>query len=363
VFCQWPNSKVGRPVIILFVDVRTRLILAFAVVQYETADAIRSCLRKAIEKWKAISHEVSFDNGRGFCSQLLSGGQPTRYRRRGKPDDILGIFTLLDVKVSFVMPEHGQSKLIERIFNTLTKWVDKHEDFRGAYCGNSPSNRPEEFDSKKAVPIEKYISRLEIEIDRYNQESHSGQGMDGRSPLEVYEELSSKDGAKARRPTQGQLHLCMLAAERVTLGQECRDITLLGNRYYHEKLADLRSRGPYTVRYDPEDATVPVAVYDGGRFICEAPLVAATGFRDQQAKKEHNRARRLFAKGRKIQDKAQRDILDAKRFLEPDPPTPEIPHPKVIELLQTRLQQPVSDAKREDDIDVDAALRKIYGGS
>ncbi len=359
VFCRWPDGSRARPTVVLWRDVRTRLVLGFVVGRTESADLIRLAFRKAIAYSRALPNEVLVDNGRGYAGRLLSSGQPTRYRGKIRPDDPLGIFASLSIQVVFVKPERGAAKPVESWFRIMADRVDRHPEFAGSFCGNSPTDRPEEFDVKNAVPLEAYVKRLEREISFYADESHRGQGMNGCSPLQVYKDLLPH--TTVRQPTKEQMRLCLLAAESVRLRQKDHRIVLLKNHYWSPKLSEIRSRGPYTARFDPEDATVPIALYDGGRFICEAPLIDPAGFRDQQAGKDHARAQGAYKKARKLEDRARRDMAATRRWPECEPETPDIPPPNVAEIFRPRLQRTDDPAEDGSDIDVDATLRRVIG--
>lgn len=367
VFCRWPDGHVARPILVAWREVRTRYVLGWAVGRSESADLIRLAFRNAAEASNALPHEVLVDNGRGYASKLLTGGTPTRYRFKVKEEDVLGIFPMMGANVVWTTPEHGQSKPIESWWRFLADRVSKHSDFAGAYCGNRPDAKPEDFDSAKAVPIEQYIARLKSEIDYYNAEhDHRGEGMHKRSPREVYDELLPQ--TKVRVPAPAQLRLCLLAAEQILLDPEDHSIRLLGNRYWSEALMSLPNRGPYTVRFDPTDARVPVAVYDGGRFRCEAQLREPVGFRDQEAAKQHQRARRKYVKAKVAAEKARKDALAAKRWEDPvlTEEQTQPPSPKVAELIHLKFgksSQEPAEAKTLDENEFDAAVERAFAGS
>jgi hypothetical protein len=140
--------------------------------------------------------------------------------------------------------------------------------------------------------------------------------MDGKSPRDVYTELLAY--TPVRQPTAAQLRLCLLAAEAMKPNRENGSFTVLGNRYWAEKCADLRRDRTYVLRFNPEDALQPIAVYDGEKFICDAPLIEKTGFRDQQAAKDHMRANRQFVKSKKQQAAAQQEMFRAENWLSKD---------------------------------------------
>jgi putative transposase len=371
VFCRWPDGTIGRPIIVGWLDVRTRVCLGFEIGRTESADLIRLAFKNAADTVKAIPEAVLMDNGRGFASKLLTGGIPNRYRFKVRDEDIPGILPLMGIEVSWATPGHGQAKPIERWWRTLAE-ADRRPEFQGAYCGNRPDAKPEDFDPKKAVPIETYKAILTEEIDAYHERAHRGDGMDGKSPRDVYTELLAY--TPVRQPTAAQLRLCLLAAEAMKPHRDDGSFTVLGNRYWAEKCADLRRDRSYVLRFNPEDALQPIAVYDGEKFICDAPLIEKTGFRDQQAAKNHMRANRQFVKSKKQQAAAQQEMFRAENWLsrddEIDTETGEIrgsgsglPTPKVVVPLRpdvdyTKPQQEEND----DDMSIEEFNRLLAEG-
>lgn len=360
VFCKWPDETIARPIIVVWRDLRSRKVLGWKVGRVESADLIRLSFRDAAIRANAIPREALLDNGRGYAGKLMTGGQKNRYRFNIKEEDTLGILTMMECKVHWSTPGRGQVKPVESFWNVIVDRVSKHSDFSGAYCGNRPDAKPEEFDAKKAVPVEQYITRLDLEINRYNAASHRGQGMFGRSPNEITAELLPH--AKVRTPTQTQLRLCLLAAQKVLLDKKDHSIRILGNRYWSESLAEISHRGPYDVRFDPEDARVPVSVYDGERFLCDAELRDPTGFLNQEAAKAHQKAKQRWKKAKKDQAKAEKELLDSKSWEDPEVPPlpPEKTAHKIAELVHPKLTNFASRTEPvdEDDPEWDEKLLK-----
>ena len=340
VFCRFQDGTIDRPIVIAWEDVRSRMILGYQIARTESADAIRLALKTAAEKCRAIPEYALFDNSRAFASKLLTGGTPNRFRGKVKEEEIPGILKLMGIRVMWALPFSGRSKPIE---STFRHFAEAERRLEGAYCGNRPDARPEDCDPAKAVPIERYRKLLDQTIAHYHARAHRGDAMDGRSPREVYEALLPQ--CAPRQPTREQLRLCLLAAQSVKLAPDDGAVSppLTGNRYWSEPLNELPRDRAYVVRFNPENAADPVAVYDGERFICEAPLLARTGFRDQEAAKAHARARGQFVKSRKQQAAAHLKMAKARSWgMAPDVPDPlqaevaeaVLPAPNVVALVR-----------------------------
>lgn len=342
VFARWEDGTIGRPIVLGWIDLRSRVCVGYAIDKVEGADVIRRALRLAMERTRAVPEAALMDNGRGFASKQITGGVPNRFRFKVEEDETPGILPLLGVKVAWAQPGRGRSKPIESFWRQLAE-MDRR--FPGAYCGNTPDARPEDCDPSKAVPIAEYRLLLDETLRLYHATPHRGDAMHGRSPHQVYEELLQQ--AIIRQPTKEQLRICLQAAETVKLNPADLSFRVLDNRYWTKELASTPPGTKLMVRYDPEDAKVPVCVYRGEEFLCEAPLIERTGFRDRQAAKEHARANRRFRKSLVEQAGAMKDMSVASRWMappaeaqqsEPDTSASELPVPKVVRPLR-----PVAD--------------------
>lgn len=339
VFCRWENGEISRPIVVAWMDLRSRVCLGWEVGRSESSYLIRLAFKRAAENSHALPEEALVDNGRGFASKLLTGGIPNRYRFKVSEKDVLGVLPRMGVEVRWALPGHGQSKPIESWWRTLAE-MDKRSEFQGAYCGNRPYAKPEDFDPKKAVPIELYRRILAEEISAYHARPHRGSGMGRSSPREMYEALLP--GVAPKQPTKAQLAMCLLAAESIKLDKRDRSVKVLGNRYWSETLTALPCDRTYTVLFNPEDAKEPIVVCDGTRVLCEAPLVQAVGFSNKAAAKDHAHESGKFRKARVQMVQASQGMARAERWwpgsnvdeenseiLDP----PEFPAPKVATLL------------------------------
>ena len=303
VFCRDSSGKVFRPMVEVFRDVRTRRVLGWSIAETESSELVRKALHNAIKNCKSLPRNILLDNGRGGASKAMTGGQKTRFRGTISAEETNGIITTLGINVHWATPGRGQSKPIERFFRSYADNVDKR--FPNAYCGNTPDARPESFDPKNAVDLDIYRAAIEAWFVEYNERSHTGDSMDGRSPKDVYSELVQV--TPVRTPTDAQLRLSMMTAESVILQSKAQHIRLMGNIYWCEALADLNSRGPYTVRYDADDVMKSVYLYDGEELIAEVPLWEKSGFLSKQDAKDHTRNRRKANRAIVQLDKANRE--------------------------------------------------------
>lgn len=342
VFCRWPDGYVGRPILIAWQELRSRKVLGWKVGKSETAELARLAFRDAARRASAVPMYAYLDNGMAFAGKALSGGQATRNRFKIKADDPIGVLTMFGIDVIWATPGRGQAKPIESYWNTFAE-AEKCAAFAGAYCGNAADNKPEEFDAKKAIPIEQYIAFAAETVAERNSRSHRGNSMGGNSPDAVYAHLVTQ--TPVRVPSTAQLAWCLMASEQVKLDKQ-HAVRVLGNRYWCEELQRLDRTVTYTARFNADNANEPLALFDGRRYLCEVPILARTGFRSREAVADHQRAKNRVQRAEREKARAWSDKERAARSWENDPapvlqPTaaaPPLPSPKVARLVTTPLQ-------------------------
>jgi putative transposase len=333
VFVRWPDGTVGRPLMVAWQDIFSGKVLSYRVDRTEHTDSVRLSFGDLVEKF-GLPVSTYLDNGRAFASKWMTGGTPTRYRFKVKDEDPAGILTTLGVAVHWATPYHGQAKPIERAFRDLCEYVAKHPAFSGAYTGNKPDAKPEDYGSK-AIPLAEFLAVLEQEINAHNaREGRRGGVCAGRSFDVVFAESYSR--SEIRRATAEQRRLWLLAADGVRAGINGEIVleTDKRNRYWCEALA--RHAGEKLVaRFDPQRLHESVHVYRlDGTYIAEAACHHAAGFNDSQTGREHSRARNQFKRATREQLAAERRMtaIEAAGLL-PESAPPPAPETKVVRAL------------------------------
>jgi transposase InsO family protein len=350
VFVKWEDGTIGRPMMIAFQDLYSNMFLAWRIGRTENKDAVRLCFGDMIETYGIPDH-IWLDNGRAFASKWLTGGMPNRFRFKFKPEEPVGIFTQLGVQVHWTTPYAGQSKPIERGFGDFARDIAKHPAFDGAYTGNSPMEKPEDYGSK-AVPIAVFTAIINQEIAAHNARA-------GRQTKVCGGKLSFQQAfdasyatAQIRKASAEQRRMCMLAGERVKVRSLDGAIFLEKNRYWHEALHEHRGR-PVTIRFDPDDLHTDLPVYaQDGTLICVAKLVEAAGFADTTAAREHAAARNAYLRATRERLEAERKMsLRDLVALQPKVESYEPPESKVIRPLfaGNLALKPAAQAQAEDD--------------
>lgn len=346
---RWADGSVGRPIVLAWQDVRTRMIVGCAIGKTESAHLVRQALTAGLERTRAIPQRAYLDNGRAFASKEISGGQATRYRFKVQPDEMQGVLTMLNVDVTWATPYNGKAKPIERFWQTLTAMA-KRTEFVGAYCGNKIDNRPEEHDIKNAVDVSLFERLLHEEIEAYHARAHRGDSMDGRSPRQVYEALMAS--TVVRQPAASQVRRCTLAAQPIKLNRH-GEFFILENRYGSDACAALPRHVKYTAYYDPNDTAAAVELWDGEELVATVPALDSFGFADRSAAQDHARAKNAHKRGMREQARAMQAMEKARERTTPREPQAApgapLPRAKVPQLAHLGGTRPAPQAPRDDD--------------
>lgn len=365
-----PVGKKYRLWIYVFEEVRSRMILGYAFGVCLDADLVRSAFLDALKTTgRLIPRQIQPDNGMETAAKEHTGGAP--WRRRGKvlENEIIGTFPMLDIEIPWAGVAHGQTKPVERVLGTIAQRVETRHEFRGAYCGNSPENKPEEFCT--SVPIKLIKQAYDEEIPAYHRTpDHRGHGMDRKSPLQVYTEQINMPGVAFRKITEAQLRLCAYSAVPITIRKNAT-FTIMGASFWSEGTAKLAPGKGYYARYNLHNLSDPVYVYRKEKRLCEAVKTELTAFNDKAAGKAIMKKRATYTKAVKQQAKALLDLsnsdttdylnkLAAEVFPETvDKETGEIlPTAQVMEIVKGRAD-PLQARKTAEDLENDEIKREV----
>ena len=306
VFVKWEDGSVSRPVMVGFQDLYSGMILSWRIDKSENAETVRLAFGDMVENF-GIPQMCYLDNGRNFASKWMTGGIPNRFRFKVKEDEPVGIMTQLGVEVHWTTPYSGQSKPIERAWRDLAQGAAKHPKFAGAWTGNNPMAKPENYASK-AVPIEVFTEVVSAEIKAHNARPGRRSAVCGGKLSFLQAFKASYEASAITLATPEQQRLWLLAAESIRPDRKSGEIRLEGNRFWAEELLALRGQ-PCVVRFDPQALRDPLHVYRAdGSFVVSAPCVQDTGFADKTAAQEHGRARRRWLRAAKEQLDAEKTL-------------------------------------------------------
>lgn len=317
---EFPDGSIGRPIIVGWQDLGSGKLLAWRIGPTESSDLVRLAFADLVTTYGIPLH-AWLDNGRAFASKYLTGGAPNRYRFKVRAEDPVGIITGLGVTVHWVTPYHGQAKPIERAWRDFCDRIAKHPAFAGAYLGNNPTNKPENYGSR-AVPWEQFVAVVTSEIAAHNARvGRQSKVCNGRSFDQVFS--ASYAAATIRKASQEQLRTLLLASEAVTASAQDGSVRVAGNRYWTEALSQHAGR-KVVLRFDPMSLHDGVHAYGlDNAYIGYAHCVASVGFADTNAAREHALAKRQYRKALKTQLDAERR-MDAAQVAA-QMPTTEVP--------------------------------------
>jgi transposase InsO family protein len=303
VFVRTPMGDVVRPMMVGVQDLYSGKILGWRIAETESADLARMAFRDAISRYGIPTH-AWLDNGRGFASKMLTGGVANRFRFKVREDDPTGVLVGMGVQIHWATPYHGQAKPIERAWRDFCDRIAKHPEFAGAYTGNKPDAKPENYGSK-AVAWDLFVRVVEQEIAAHNARTKRRTRVCGG--VHSFDDVFAASYAQStiRKATDEQLRQLLLTAEVVSADRLEGAVRLSGNRYWCEALSEHAGQ-KVLVRFDPDALHTEVQVYTlANVYIGQADCIAAVGFADTSAAREHTRARRQYIRATKDQARAE----------------------------------------------------------
>lgn len=303
VFVRTPMGDIVRPILVGVQDLYSGMILGWRIAETESSDLVRMAFRDAIGRYGIPSHAY-LDNGRGFASKFLTGGVANRFRFKVKPDDPVGVLVGMGIDIHWTTPYHGQAKPIERAWRDFADRIAKHPEFAGAYTGNTVDAKPENYGSK-AIAWDVFTRVVGQEVSAHNARIKRRTRVCGG--VHSFEAVFAASYAQSmiRKATGEQLRDLLLSTDVVGADRLDGSVRLSGNRYWTEALSEHAGR-KVMVRFDPEALHSAVEVYTlANVYIGRAECIAAVGFADTDAAREHNRARRQYIRATKDQAKAE----------------------------------------------------------
>jgi len=377
VFCIWPDGKIAKPFVVVWRDVRSRYVLSIRICLNPDAEAVLGSFGAALTKAKAIPATVKIDNGREYANKAFTGAQKTRYRFKPKVDEAIGILTAMGVVAKWSKPGQGRDKPIESWWNVIAEGCDKYPAFAGAYCGKNVVSKPEDFDMRKAIPVEAYAAQFINSVNEFHKRNHDGHGMNFRTPNDVYTELSAT--TTPNPPNESELRRCKMGVKSLKLDKKEATFKFqiegyLSRRYWHEALSDLllsMRDTRFNVHYEWDNPNAAVAVYSGDTFICDAMPIDRINFLESDNEKMKAR---MDAKGAYMKPRAKvMSTIKAKGKLAlPDfSQTPEltplpVPNAVLVPPRKTPVAMPASNPLQQlpgsPGVSFDTETGKVYRG-
>lgn len=244
--CRHPQKGTPfRPWLTMIIDYRSRKPLGWQVSATPNRYSILAALEQCVASY-GIPSEIHIDNGKDFRSKLLNG--ETISIRNNDPFggkqtlELQGIFGRLGARVHFVTPYRAQAKPVERFFRFVAETFSKEFP---SYTGSNTSARPADtaLYYKRINGQERRGDLLELEdvavllnlwVKRFSAEHrHSGDGMLGRTPDQVFAEESGSP-----RPIMPLKWRELIFAEEFTRIIQRTGISIDNEDYYAPEVAE-----------------------------------------------------------------------------------------------------------------------------
>lgn len=244
------RGKQFRPVLTAVADMRSRKLLGWWLDETPSSHTILCALEMMGRNFGAAEH-ILIDNGRDYRSKALNGAVVPEYIwedgvMKVERNEVEGIFTEMGTTVHYSTPYNGRSKPIERLFRDVADYFDRQFP---SYVGSDTSSRPDEvkryygrFNNKSKLEVEYSLDDIRIAFEHHanwwnKTHSHSGRGMNGRTPDEVFQDTWKKH----REIPEPMLRL--LFSEKIP-GRvlQGNGITVDGVDYYSQDLYLLKGR-------------------------------------------------------------------------------------------------------------------------
>ncbi|QEJ99488.1 Mu transposase C-terminal domain-containing protein [Treponema phagedenis] len=341
------EGRIFRPWVTLFIDMRSRTITGWWIDVVPNTLTIMRAFSMSVDRY-GLFENLLVDNGKDFRSEWFAGNEWKQ--RRTTPEQetlelVEGVLHDLNTQVHFATPYRGQSKPVERFFRTVCERFSKMQDF---YVGSNTVDAPEDkklfwgrINGRDKIEVTYTLEALRKDFGNFvtwfNSEwQHSGQGMDGKTPNEVFAENMDY---KRELPEQYRKYIFTVREKRVV---QRNGVSVDGISYYNPEMARLIGE-KVEIRRDINDISkaaifsLPDVVY---QFDAESDL-----FKDKGITEESLRAVRKMQRQAREHLKDYRwdeDIRNARK-------TP-------AQLLAEKME---ADAQDIDDV---LATKKVVGG-
>ena len=359
VFVRWPGEALPvRVQMVVFSDVYSGKILAWRFDVSANSHTVQLAIGDLVERYGVPQHAL-LDNGREFAAKAITGGTPTRFRFKIVDEDIPGLLPLLGVKVIWATPYSGQSKPIERAFRDLCDRVAKHPAFEGAYTGNRPDAKPENYGSR-AIPLEDFRAVVAEEIEAHNaRPARRSEVAFGRSFNDVFNEAYSR--AAISQATEEQRRLWLLRVEGLRADSKNGELKLHESRYWAEWMYRIAGQ-KIAARFDADNLHAGLHVYDlAGGYLGHAPCMEAAPFLSVEDARTHNRKRKAFIRATKELAEAERQLdhheIAARLRAAGKPVGEDLPKADVVRLVPAHPKAPKPARRRETTDEREATAR------
>lgn len=288
----WPDGEIMTPTLWVYADVATGKILARRADKTENTDMFRLATYDLLGV--CYPQILQIDNTRVAANKAMTGQAPHRHRFHNNAEtDPLGLLVLAGIEVMWSNPDTAMAspgqKPVERAFGK----GGIHE-----MIAQNPRIVDRGFSNGTAVPLDEFLSIVDLEIARYNaRKGRRTEACKGRLSFnDAWDDLVEKRGL--RTAPQSLRDLFLLMPEAVKVDRATGAIALKAGagagmkpRYWASALCHYTGQW-VTVYFDPDDLEQPVTVCTmDGRVICRAERLPGVAFANRQDARSWHRER------------------------------------------------------------------------
>jgi putative transposase len=300
-----------------FFDIRSRRLLGSELsIDVPTSDLILGVYRRIVDE-HGLNLRVYLDHGANFKKAFGKA-----LRRLGKTEwdgpseEVMRArFAPVGVEIVYAIPYNAQAKAIERMFRTFRHRFD--EDFasyRGALGEKSEFARELYYQPSELPTTSELAYLLQLAVAQYNTTPHTGRGMNGRTPDEVFYDPAVRMSYRQPDRSFGRLFFELVKGGRIVgpngvlHGAYTYRLTSL-----HKHLAYFGER--VDMRVNPDDVR-DAMIFDRrtGAYVCDARLDDEATY-DTRDEITRQLIRRVFGDGKELLKMAREHVAGAEERL------------------------------------------------
>lgn len=287
VFVRVPDGDGGwraiRPWGTYWMDMRTRKVVA-SIVRNDSpnADVVVCSFGIGVEAY-GVPRSVLLDNGRDYKARDVFNTQCEEV--------IDSLAVNLQIDTVYAIPYNAKAKPVERTFDTFEQQFGK---LHPTYAGSNAKARPEslhDLDILDYPTLDEFISMHDQYVyEIYNESSHSGSYMHGKSPNQMYATLPFS----VRRVTKKVLYFSLMRVKGSRVVQR-NGITFNGVHFYNDCVINYIGKTVYA-RYSPKEPNILYIFDENQNYLFSASKVQKMTFNPTAENYENENARRKRAR-------------------------------------------------------------------
>jgi putative transposase len=263
------TGKPKRPTLIVQFDWASRFPVGCEINFTETSDSIKCSLRNGALNAGYLPHCNYLDNGRAFKAKVFTA-HPEKHNLE---EELSGIFYRSGMCSIWALPYNARAKVVERFFETMQNNFERLiSSWRGANVTDKPATlkRNEKWLIKmferKPLTVDEFKEAFNWWVyEIYGRTPH--RGLNGRKPLEVFEEGNKKIDP-VRKITPQDLNFLMLSMKKKKISN--KGINLFGLFFWDENLVKYVGQQAF-IQYDTMNLeSILVYTEKKQKFICQA---------------------------------------------------------------------------------------------